>query len=362
LQAGGGLSHVTQETPLRLEVALGHILAGLTPVAAAESVPLAAALGRILADDVVSPIDVPGADNSAVDGYAVHAEDLAAAGETRLPVIGRAAAGHPFAGSLPRGQALRIFTGALMPAGADTVVMQEDCGRVGEFVVLPAGLKPGSNRRRAGEDVKAGTRVLTAGLRLRPQEIGLAAAVGRTHLRVRTPLRAAVFSLGEPGSSDIESHQGASRLGLAALLRNLGLLVDEGSALPDEARLAGIALAEAAARSDVILISGGVAASLAPAIGSEGSFHLWHLAVKPGRMVASGHIESPKGAVPWLGLPGNPVAAITAFLCVVRPVALRLMGASDLALPRYPLSAAFDHRKKPGWREFLRARRTAAGA
>ena len=131
---------------------------------------------------MVSPLDVPGADNSAVDGYAIHAEDLAPAGETRLPVIGRAAAGHPFAAAVPRGAALRIFTGALMPAGPDTVVMQEDCRLEGEVVVLPPGLKRGSNRRRAGEDVRAGATVLAAGLRLRPQEIGLAAAIGRSHL------------------------------------------------------------------------------------------------------------------------------------------------------------------------------------
>jgi Molybdopterin biosynthesis enzyme len=180
---------------------------------------------------VVSPLDVPGADNSAVDGYAIHAEDLAPAGETRLPVIGRAAAGHPFAAAVPRGAALRIFTGAVMPR-PDTVVMQEDCRLEGEVVVLPSGLKRGSNRRRAGEDVRAGATVLAAGMRLRPQEIGLAAAIGCSHLTVARPLRAAVFSTGESSIHD------SNRQGLGALLRQLGIVVADGGILSnDRARI-----------------------------------------------------------------------------------------------------------------------------
>ena len=193
--AGGPLMTVAE--------ALATIMPRLTSVVESETVPLAHALGRILAEAIVSPIDVPAGDNSAVDGFAIHFDDLDAAGETRLPVIGRAAAGHPFAGALPRGTALRIFTGAAMPEGADTVMMQEDCRLEAGGVLLKPGIKRGSNRRRAGEDVRAGKTILAAGSRLRPQDLGLAAAIGRTILPVAKPLRVALCSTGdeliEPG-------------------------------------------------------------------------------------------------------------------------------------------------------------------
>lgn len=339
--------------PVPLEAALARILADISPLVEPEQVGLDTALGRILREEVVSLIDVPGADNSAVDGYAIHAEDLAPTGETRLPVIGRAAAGHPFGGPVPRGAALRIFTGALMPPGPDTVVMQEDCRAEGEEVLLPAGLKRGSNRRRAGEDVKAGATVLTPGLRLRPQEIGLAAAIGRRELTVARRLRVALLAAGEEPAD-------SNREGLAAMLRQLGLDVVDPK-LPQESD-AEAALAAAAMASEVILASGDVflheAGAFAATVAAQGLLRFWHLALKPGRTFAIGRLDHPRPAL-VIALPGNPIAAIVGFLCLARPILLRLMGASALLSRRYRMTAGFDYRKKPGRREFLRARRIA---
>jgi molybdopterin molybdotransferase len=344
-----------REVPVALDTALAQILAEFQPLEATEPAALASALRRVLREDVVSPIDVPGADNSAVDGYAIHAADLAPAGETRLPVIGRAAAGHPFAGPVPPGTALRIFTGALMPAGPDTVVMQEDCRAEGDAVLLPAGLKRGSNRRHAGEDVRAGATVLAAGLRLRPQEIGIAAAIGRLELTVARGLRVAVFSAGDERAGE------PNRQGLGALLHQLGLIAEDRGRLPHGQTEIESALRSAAADNDVILTSGDIALGeedhLGTAIAALGRFRLWHLAVKPGRIIALGRLDAPR-SVTVIGLPGNPLAAIVGFVCLARPILLRFLGARDLFPQRYRMRAGFEHRKKSGRREFLRARLT----
>ena len=343
-----------RDAPVALDAALARILPEIPPLAT-EPVALASALLRVLREDVVSPIDVPGADNSAVDGYAIHAADLAAAGETRLPVIGRAAAGHPFAGPVPPGTALRIFTGALMPAGPDTVVMQEDCRVEGDLVLLPAGLKRGSNRRRAGEDVKAGATVLAAGLRLRPQEIGLAAAIGRRELTVAQPLNVAVFSAGHELLGE------SNRQGLSALLCQLGLHAQDRGRLPSRRSEIESALSSAAAENEVILTSGDISLgeedNLGMAVAALGRLRLWHLAIKPGRMIALGRLDTPR-PVTVIGLAGNPLAAIVGFVCMARPILLRLLGARDLLLQRYRMRAGFEHRKASGRREFLRARLT----
>jgi molybdopterin molybdotransferase len=343
-----------RDAPVALDAALAHILPEIPPIAT-EQVALASALGRVLREDVVSPIDVPGADNSAVDGYAIHAADLAAEGETRLPVIGRAAAGHPFAGPVPPGTALRIFTGALMPAGPDTVIMQEDCGVEGDMVLLPAGLKRGSNRRRAGEDVKAGTTALAAGLRLRPQEIGLAAAIGRRELAVARPLNVAVFSAGDELLGE------SNRQGLGALLCQLGLQARDRGRLPQARTKIESGLGRAAADNDVILTSGDISLGeedhLGAALAALGRLRLWHLAIKPGRIIALGRLDTAR-SVTVIGLAGNPLAAIVGFVCVARPILLRLLGARDLLPQRYPMRAGFEHQKKPGRREFLQARLT----
>ncbi|OAN50243.1 molybdopterin molybdenumtransferase MoeA [Paramagnetospirillum marisnigri] len=339
--------------------ALARLESRLSPAVAVESVPLPGALSRILAEDVVSGVDVPPHDNSAMDGWAFRHADLTADG--RLPVVGRVAAGHPLDGPLPSGGAVRIFTGAPMPEGADTVAMQEDCREDGGAVVLPTRLKAGDNARAAGEDVAKGAVVLHAGTRLRPQELGMAAAVGLTELLVYRPLRAAVFSTGdeirEPGT---ELAPGCifdtNRFTAGGLLTSLGAEVTDLGILPDRRDVIAAALAEAARTHDLILTSGGVSVGdedhVKPAVMSQGSLHFWRLAIKPGRPVALGEVLG----TPFIGLPGNPVAVMVTFMLVARPMVLRLMGASQTGLARFPVEAGFSFKHKPGRREYLRAR------
>lgn len=350
--------------------ALATILPRLACIVECETVPLECSLGRVLAEAVVSPIDVPAVDNSAVDGFALHFDDLDSAGETRLPVIGRAAAGHPFASALARGTALRIFTGAAMPEGADTVMMQEDCRLEDGSVVLKPGIKRGSNRRLAGEDVTAGKTILAAGSRLRPQDIGLAAAVGRTSLLVARPLRVALCSTGdelvEPGRTlKPGAIYNSNRYTIGALLRQLGCAVTDLGILPDRREKVAAALSEAAKSHDAIMSSGGVSIGeedhVKAAIETLGKLHLWRLAIKPGRPIALGQIASGRGHLPFIGLPGNPVAAMVTFLRIARPILLRLMGAADSEPMLYRVRALFDHRKKKDRREYLRARLTPDG-
>ncbi len=338
------------------------LLAGrVAPVAGTETVALTECLGRILAEDVVAGRDVPPHDNSAVDGYAVHYDDLDAAGETRLPVTGRAAAGHPLGRPQPRGEAVRIFTGAPMPEGPDTVLMQEDCRREGDVVVIPPGIRRGANRRRAGEDIRAGTTILRSGRRLRPQDMGLAASIGRTALVVRRRLRVAIFSTGdelrEPGE---ETPPGAvydaNRYALAGLLRGLGFAVSDLGIVADrEAAIRGT-LADAAAGHDAIVTSGGMSLGeedhVKTAVEALGRLYFWRLAIKPGRPLALGRV----GETAFVGLPGNPVAMMVTFLRIARPVLLRLAGAAETEPTLFSVRAGFDHRKKRGRREWVRAR------
>jgi molybdopterin molybdotransferase len=363
------------EAPLRLEAALARLLARIEPVTEVERLPLEQALDRILAETVVAAMDVPPTANAAVDGYAVYFADLAPAGETRLPVAGRAAAGHPFADSLPRGQALRIFTGAPLPPGPhgpgpDTVVMQEDCRPDGGAVVLPGAVARGANRRLPGEDAKAGSTVLAAGLRLRPQEIGLAAAVGRSELAVRRRLRVALFSTGdelaEPGAPlGAVSIYDANRSSLAALLRQTGAAVSDLGILPDRPDVIRLGLQVAARDHDLLVTSGGVSVGeedhVKAAMQSLGRLEFWRLAVKPGRPIAIGRIEAGARSVPFVGLPGNPGAMMVTYLRVARPMVLGLMGARDLAPEIFPVRAGFAYRKKKDRREWLRARLARSG-
>ncbi|MHC8510354.1 MAG: molybdopterin molybdotransferase MoeA [Rhodospirillales bacterium] len=357
--------------------------AALVPIAGTETAALEAALGRFAAEDVTSPRAVPPHDNSAVDGYAVCFDDLKADGETRLPVGGRAAAGHPLNRPAARGEAVRIFTGAPMPAGADTVFMEEDARREEDgHVALPPGLKRGANRRFKGEDVEKGRVIIKAGRRLRPQDIGLAASVGLTALPVYTPLRAAVFSTGDevfnPGEPAPEGGiYDSNRFIVRALLNKLGLQVTDLGILPDNEEAITGALA-AAADHDVVLTSGGVSAGeedhVKAAVERLGRIDFWRLAVKPGRPVAMGRIGPQAGgeadrdaggeadgdaeSAVFIGLPGNPVAAMVMFAVVARPVILALQGANadERAPRRFRVPAAFEVKKKPGRREWLRAR------
>lgn len=330
-------------------------------VAEVETVALSEARGRILAAPVVATRDVPPHDNAAVDGYAVNFADLKPGEPTILPIGGRAAAGHPLGRPLQRGECIRIFTGAPMPDGADTVLMQEDCRVTDGKATLPPGIKPGANRRFAGEDVKRGATVLGTGRRLRPQEIGLAASLGLTTLTVRRKLRVAIFSTGdevrEPGG---ELPPGAifdsNRYTLRALLEGLSGAVTDLGILPDSLDAVRGALARAAEAHDLVLTSGGMSTGeedhVKAVVETLGSLHFWRLAIKPGRPLALGQIHGKA----FIGLPGNPVAMMVTFLRFARPVLLRLVGAKETGPVLYRVRADFEHKKKADRREWVRAR------
>ncbi|WP_119166895.1 molybdopterin molybdotransferase MoeA [Algihabitans albus] len=346
---------------MRLDEALALLEARIDTIIEVEQVALSEALGRVLREDVVSAVSVPAENNSAVDGYAVHFADLDPEAETRLPITGRAAAGHPLGRSAGRGEAIRIFTGALMPEGPDTVMMQEDCSLDGEAVVIRPGIKRGSNRRLAGEDITAGETVLRAGQRLRPQDVGLAAAAGLTELMVSRPLRVALFSTGdelqEPGQVPRPGCiYDSNRYTVGALLRGLGCRVSDLGILPDRRDSVTAALGEAAVDHDLLLTSGGVSTGeedhVKAAVESQGKLHAWKLAIKPGRPIALGQV----GLTPFVGLPGNPVASMVTFLAVVRPMILRLLGGRVEPPHRFAVTADFDHKKKRDRREWVRAR------
>jgi molybdopterin molybdotransferase len=335
-------------------------------VTADETVPLVGSLGRILAEDLVAPQDVPPHDNSAVDGYAVHFDDLDPDADTRLPIQGRAAAGHPLEGPAKRGTAVRIFTGAPMPEGPDTVMMQEDCRLDGDQVVIAPGIRRGANRRERAEDIRAGTRVLSRGQRLRAQDLGQAAAIGRTSLAVSRPLSVALFSTGdelhEPGTPlDAGCIYDSNRVTVSALLQGLGCRVADFGILRDEADTIREALADAAGGHDLIVTTGGVSVGeedhVRQAVEALGQIHFWRLAIKPGRPIALGQV----GRVPLVGLPGNPVAVVVTFVNLVRPMILTLMGGTELMPHHFRVRAAFDHKKKKDRREWVRARLEADG-
>lgn len=348
-----------------LEEALARLDQRLGPVAGIETVPLAGAGGRILAEDIVAAVDVPPYDNSAVDGYAVYFDDLDSESETRLPVGGRVAAGEMLGRAAQSGEAIRIFTGAAMPDGPDTVMMQEDCREDSGVVTIAPGIKRGANRRSAGEDVRRGDIVLRRGRRLGPQDVGLVAAVGLESVKVYRPLRVAVLSTGdeitEPGARpNAGGIYDANRYLLIAALRRLGCIADDLGILPDDRRTITAALADAAARHDLIVTSGGVSTGeedhVKAAVEAQGSLHFWRLAIKPGRPVAMGQV----GAVPIVGLPGNPGAVFVTFLLIARPIVLTLAGATAQPPARFRVRSGFDYRKKAGRREFVRARLSAA--
>jgi molybdopterin molybdotransferase len=336
----------------------------IAPVAETERVPLAAARGRVLAADLIAPVDLPPFDNSAVDGYAVRHADLAADADTRLVVGGRLTAGAAATAALAPGEAIRIFTGAAMPAGADTVFMQEDVTRDGDAVVVPAGLKRGANRRLAGEDVAAGAVALAAGTVLAPPHIALAAALGITGVEVRRRLRVAIFSTGdeviEPGAPLPRAGvYDANRHLLRELLERLGAGVTDLGILADDPDSLAAALRAAAAGHDLIVTSGGVSTGEADyvrgAVESIGSLVFWRVAIKPGRPVALGVIRGGGGeSAAFLGLPGNPVAVFVTFVRVVRVLLRRLSGARHAPVVPLPVRAGFAYKKKKDRREYVR--------
>ena len=349
-----------------------HLIAErVVPVAGRETVTLWQAPGRVLAESIIAPVNVPPFDNSAVDGYAVRAADLDAEGETRLSIVDRVAAGHAATHPLKAGKAIRIFTGAPMPAGADTVFMQEDCRVEDGFVIVPPGLKLGANRRLAGEDMRAGAVALPAGRRLAVQHVALAAALGLSALGVRRRVRVALFSTGdeivEPGAKlPHAALYDSNRYLLAGLLTRFGAEVTDLGILTDEPKALARALGAAAADHDLVVTSGGVSTGEADhvraAIESIGRIVFWRVAIKPGRPVAMGVIAGStngEGAA-FVGLPGNPVAVFVTFVRVVRPLLLQLAGALPEPLLAMPARATFFYKKRKGRREYVRVALRAA--
>lgn len=348
----------------RLDVALADLTQRLGPVTAIETLPLVVCRGRALAAPVTAKVAVPPRNNSAVDGYAVYYDDLSKNAETRLPVIGRAAAGHPYPERQPRGTAVRVLTGAVMPlgeaGGPDTVMMQEDCVLEGDHVVIRPGIKRGANRRLAGEDVEAGAVVLTEGRILTAADLALAAASGQANLPVRKPLKVALLSTGDEvhDIGDALPAGGiydANRPLLSALLTASGCAVADLGIQPDRRDHLTKVFSEAAMHHDAVVSSGGVSTGdedhvKAAIEAAGGKLHFWRLAIKPGRPVALGQI----GQVPFFGLPGNPVAAMLTFSFFARPLLQRLGGAVPVPLRGFPVRVGFAYKKKADRREWVR--------
>jgi molybdopterin molybdotransferase len=336
----------------------------ISVVTGTENIALASARGRIVSSDVIAPVNLPHFDNSAVDGYAVRHSDLAQSGDTVLKIAGRIMAGQKTLPQLGAREAVRIFTGAPMPAGADTVFMQEDTQEQGQSVLLPTGLKQGANRRLSGEDITAGSVAVPAGRRLDAQNIALAAALGLTQLEVHRRIRVAVFSTGdeivEPGSQrNGTAVFDANRALLHQLLEQSGCVVSDLGILRDDVEVLKAALREAAETNDVVLTSGGVSTGDADhvrtAVEGIGSLVFWRVAIKPGRPVAMGIIPSGnENSAAFVGLPGNPVAVFVTFVQVVRPLLFRLAGATPKPLLARPVISTFDYKKKSGRREYVR--------
>ncbi len=348
-----------------LSQALSDLRSRVSSVVGIEAVSLVDAIGRILATDIKADRDVPPHDNSAVDGYAIYFDDLDGAQDTLLTVGGRIAAGHPLDHPAQRGVAYQIFTGAQMPlgedGGPDTIYMEEDCNVEGDFVTFPVGLKLGSNRRMQGEDVKTGDLVLAKGTRLRPQEIGMAAALGRSEITVFKKLKVAIFSTGDEvrdpsESAPVGSIYDSNRYSIQAQLLDLGCIVTDIGILPDNEETIIAALKNAEKSHDLLITSGGVSAGeedhVKAAVKRQGTINLWRLAIKPGRPIALGQV----GTTAFIGLPGNPVAAMVTFMVIARSVILMLSGALVTEAPRYAVRIGFDYEKKLGRKEWVRVR------
>jgi molybdopterin molybdotransferase len=348
---------------LRVDKACEAIRSCLVPVTGIERVATRSALGRVLAEDIVPAIDVPAHDNSAMDGYALRAADLLA-GDTALKEAGTALAGKKFAGTLGAGECVRVMTGAVMPAGADTVVIQEIVRSENGKVVVPAGQKKGQNVRYAGEDLKTGVAVLKAGHVVRPAELGLIASLGIAEVMVRRRLRVAFFSTGDElasvGSPLAEGQvYDSNRYTLYGMLARLGVEILDMGVVKDDPALLEAALRTAATNADAIITSGGVSVGEADFVkgmmAKLGEVLFWKIAMRPGRPMAFGRIDAGGSSAYLFGLPGNPVAVMVTFTQFVRDALLHLSGRTgDLALPllRVPCEAAM--RKVPGRTEYQR--------
>ncbi|TXR47001.1 molybdopterin molybdotransferase MoeA [Phyllobacterium endophyticum] len=350
--------------PIPLDDIVALLGERLLAVDGSETVSLSEADGRVLAADVIAPMSLPPFTNSAVDGYAVRHGDLSTDNENNFHVVGRVQAGQALDVGLSPAQAFRIFTGAAIPPGADTVFMQEDTRIDGMGkVVLPTGLKQGANVRTAGEDITIGQSVLGAGHRMRPQDAAVLAALGFTEAVVRRRVRVGVISTGneivEPGEVRGATQLfDSNRVMLKAMLVRLGCEVTDFGLLRDDPAAIAAALKAAAASHDLILTSGGVSTGEADyvrdAVETVGTLVFWRVAIKPGRPVAMGVIDG----IPFIGLPGNPAASFVTFVTIVRPALLLLCGTPvQMPIP-IPARATFSYEKKAGRREYVRANLT----
>ena len=343
-----------------VEKAREHIRAFLSPVTAVERLNIRAALGRILAEDVISPVNVPQHDNSAMDGYAVRFSDLNADAESKLKIIGTSFAGKPFQGTVGRGQAVRIMTGAVIPAGTDTVIQQEKAKAAGDYVAVMPVPKKGTNTRSAGEDLRAGEPALKRGHPVQPAEIGMMASLGIGEVAVYRKLRVAFFStgdelvaIGQPlGPGQIYD---SNRYTIYGLLVRLGCEVLDMGVIRDTPRDVEHAFREAAEVADVVITSGGVSVGEADYVKQIldrlGEVLFWKIAMKPGRPLAYGRI----GNAHFFGLPGNPVAVMVTFYQFVRDALLHLQGrTTSTPLPTQKVVCTSPIKKAPGRTEFQR--------
>lgn len=348
---------------LSFEQALEHLLSEVR-APRTERIDTLQGAGRVLAQKVVSDICVPPADNSAMDGYALRVEDFTST-DIALPVSQRIPAGH-MPEPLASGSAARIFTGALIPAGANAVVMQEQCLAQGQSVQITQPPKLGQNIRRAGEDINTGATVLEAGVLLRGQELGLIASVGVAQIDVFARLRVAVFFTGDelvmPGEPlRAGTIYNSNRYVLRGLLENLGCLVTDLGIVPDQLDATRAALREAAQGNDLIITCGGVSVGeedhVKAAVEAEGTLSSWKVAIKPGKPLAFGRI----GQTPFMGLPGNPVSSFVTFVCLGTPYIRASQGLAQFMPQPFKVRAAFDWSRPDARREFLRVRRNAQG-
>ena len=332
----------------------------LSPVSTMERVAVRAALGRVLAEDVVSPVDVPSHDNSAMDGYAVRFADLKQDGKVTLKVAGSSFAGVPFAGSVSAGQAVRIMTGGVVPEGADTIVMQEHAEAKDGQVSIGGGHRQGQNLRRAGEDLKQGQPALRRGQPVRPAEIGLIASLGIAEVSVYRKLRVAFFSTGdELVSVGLPLAAGqiydSNRYTIYGMLTRLGCELIDMGVIRDDPKLLEAAFREAASIADVVITSGGVSVGEADFVkellNQLGEVVFWKIAMKPGRPLAYGKI----GDAHFFGLPGNPVSVMVTFYQFVRDALLKLSGRDPIdPLPAFKVPCTSSLKKAPGRTEFQR--------
>jgi len=356
-------------TLLTLDEALSRLLSAVAPLEDTETVSTFDALGRVLVADLHSIADVPAADNSAMDGYALRHAEVPAAG-TVLPVSQRVPAGV-VGTALKPGTAARIFTGAFVPEGADTVVMQEDCEALDGAVKVNIVPKPAVSIRRRGEDLANGAIALPRGTRLTPQALGLAATAGAATLQVTRCPRVALFSTGDELAMPGEvlkpgAIYNSNRFTLRALIQSLGCECTDLGIVPDQLAATREALRTAAQGHDFIVTSGGVSVGeedhLKPAVQAEGALELWQIAIKPGKPLAFGSVRRPEGGSAWfVGLPGNPVSSFVTFLLAVRPMLLKLQGATVLQPATFTMRADFDWPRADPRREFLRVKRNANG-